>query len=231
MTQNLPTLYDLLDKDDYLYSQHNPESLFEEMGGIPVDDLAHAYQVAKLAHQLFIVSMPFHGYGEKEAELLRRAALLHDAGIVLEYRQHHKLSMKLILKHGLPHLSEEEVKLIACIARYHRRALPQKHHKIYEDLSRSQQEYVCELGGILRLSDAFDYEHDSRVHSLSGYVLSTPGKSEHMLLQVHHSIKRKDSLARVIAQSHRKRSLFMRAFQCRLSIVPIYKEKEEKELK
>ncbi|MBA3827098.1 MAG: hypothetical protein H0X24_24795, partial [Ktedonobacterales bacterium] len=96
------------------------------MGGIAVDDLAHARHVADLAGELFAITWPLHGFGEAEARLLHRAALLHDAGILVAYQGHHKASQRLIIQADLPGLSEAERAEVACIARYHRKVLPQR---------------------------------------------------------------------------------------------------------
>jgi len=106
------------------------------MGGVPVDDLNHARHVAFLAGELFAITWPLHGFGEDAARLLHRAALLHDAGILVAYHGHHKESQRLILRANLPGVSEAERAEVASIARYHRKALPHRDHPIYRDMSK-----------------------------------------------------------------------------------------------
>jgi exopolyphosphatase/pppGpp-phosphohydrolase len=196
------------------------EALVALMGGIPVDDLAHAQHVMQLALDLFQITWPLHGFGPGEAELLRRAALLHDAGILISFRGHHKASLRLIQHATLPGLTTAAQMEVACIARYHRKALPRKSHAVYGDLSRSERQRVDELGGILRLADAFDYEHDAGVSHLSGHVLATPGKASHVLIHAGHHITDHAVLKRVMEQARKKSDLFERALQCRVSISP-----------
>src|SRR6185369_7356407 len=62
--------------------------------------------------------------------------------------------------------SEAERAVIANIARYHRGSLPKKRHPEYEALNPADRETVCRLGGIVRLADALDRSHDSRVKDL-----------------------------------------------------------------
>src|SRR5579884_1313210 len=178
------------------------------MGGIAVDDLPHAQHVAQLALDLFQITWPLRGFGRGEAALLRRAALLHDAGVLVSYRGHHKESLHLIMQANMPDLSPEEQKEVACIGRYHRKSFPKKRHAVYCDLDRAARRRVSELGGILRLADAFDYGHDGSVTHLYGHVRSTPGKPIQVMLHAGHHIDDPDLLDRVQEQALKKRDLF-----------------------
>ncbi len=134
-------------KHEYHPSHHyTDEELTAYMDGIPVDDLEHALHVARLATELFHMTWPLHGCGDAEEKLLVRAALLHDAGIVLAYRKHHKLSMQIILDHPFSDLTENERKEVACIARYHRRSLPKRHHSVYRNFSAEVRKRIYQLG-------------------------------------------------------------------------------------
>jgi len=188
------------------------------MGGIAIDDLPHARHVAQLALDLFQITWPLHGFGRNEAELLRRAALLHDAGVLVSYRGHHKECLHLIMQANMPDLSIEQQKEVACIGRYHRKAFPKKRHAVYGDLDRAARQRVSELGGILRLADEFDYGHDSGVTHLYGHVLSTPGKSVQVMLHAGHHIDNQAGRERVEEQALKKRDLFEHAFHCHVSI-------------
>src|SRR5579875_3415557 len=190
------------------------------MGGIPVDDLAHARHVAQLAQELFHVTWPMHGFGPHELELWQRAALLNDAGILISYKGHHKESMRLIRHATLPGLSETEQDEVACIARYHRKALPKKSHAVYRKLPRAERQRVAELGGILRLADAFDYAHDGGVSHLYGHVLSAADQPAHVLIRASHHIGDHQTLRDVMQRAYVKRDLFEHAFHCRVSISP-----------
>lgn len=198
--------------------------LSTEMGGIQVDDLAHATHVAHLAHELFQITWPMHGFGQVEAQLLRRAALLHDCGIVVAYRAHHKESLRIIKRATLPGLAPDEQLQVACIARYHRHALPSKRHAVYRDLTQVSRQRVAELGGILRLADGFDYEHDGGVSHLRGHVLSLADGPLHVLIRAIHTITDHEVLKRVMTRAHEKRDLFEHAFHCRVSIAPELEE-------
>jgi len=136
-------------------------------GGLLVEDWPHARQVARLSAQLFAATRVLHKMGEKEMRLLDRAALLHNTGMMIETRRHHKHSFRLIKETPLPDFSEQERYEIACIARYHRRALPSRQHEEYAALGHAARKRVSVLAALLRVADALDYNHDGRVLSLN----------------------------------------------------------------
>ena len=103
--------------------QPTPEEL-RFSGGLQVEDWPHARQVERLSVQLFEATRPLHELDERALRLLERAAFLHNTGMLIEARRHHKHSYHLIKGTTLPDVTDEERHEIACIARYHRRALP-----------------------------------------------------------------------------------------------------------
>jgi len=145
---------------------HHDQPTAEEMrlsGGLLVEDWPHARQVMRLSIQLFEATYPLHKAGNKARRLLERAAFLHNTGMTVEARQHHKHSFRLIKAASLPDFTDEERHEIACIARYHRRALPSLDHQEYAVLSSSARKRVSMLSALLRVADALDYNHDGRV--------------------------------------------------------------------
>ena len=147
-----------------------PEPTEEELrlsGGLLVEDWPHGRQVAWLSAQLFEATMPLHQLDGDALRLLDRAALLHNAGMLIEVRRHHKHSYRLIRDASLPDFNDEERYEIATIARYHRRALPSTAHEEYAMLSREARKRVSALAALLRLADALDYSHDGRVQRVT----------------------------------------------------------------
>ena len=67
----------------------------------------------------------------------------------------------------MPNFTEEERHEIACIARYHRRALPSVSHEEFAALNRSARKRVSALAALLRIADALDWSHDGRVLRLA----------------------------------------------------------------
>jgi exopolyphosphatase/pppGpp-phosphohydrolase len=132
-------------------------------GGLLVEDWPHARKVARLSAQLFEGTESLHHLDAGALRLLDRAALLHNTGMLIEARRHHKHSYRLIREASLPDFSDEERYEIATIARYHRRALPSTAHEEYAMLSRVARKRVSALAALLRIADALDYSHDGRV--------------------------------------------------------------------
>src|SRR6266568_6480466 len=147
-----------------------PQPTAEELrlsGGLLVEDWPHARQVERLSTQLFHATQPLHELDDHALRLLVRAAFLHNTGMMIESRRHHKHSFRLIKETKLPDFTGEERHEIACIARYHRRALPSTDHEEYAVLSREARKRVSALAALLRIADALDYSHDGRVLKLA----------------------------------------------------------------
>lgn len=146
-----------------------PQPTDEELrlsGGLQVEDWPHARQVTRLSMQLFFATQPLHELDAQALRLLERAAFLHNTGMMIEVRRHHKHSFSLIKDAPLPGFSDEERYEIACIARYHRRALPSMKHEEFAALGRRARKRVSALAALLRIADALDYNHDGRVLDL-----------------------------------------------------------------
>src|SRR2546429_5808646 len=136
-------------------------------GGLYVEDWPHARQVERLSRQMFEATQPLHELDEHALRLLERAAFLHNTGMMIEARRHHKHSFRLIKETALPDFTDEERHEIACIARYHRRALPSVSHEEFAALNRSARKRVSALAALLRIADALDWNHDGRVQWLA----------------------------------------------------------------
>ncbi len=130
----------------------------------------HTEQVIRLALRLFDELQPLHGLGPKARFWLQCAAVLHDVGWVRGWRAHHKTSLRLILDTPLLPFSERERLIVGSIARYHRRALPQKKHKHFRALKARDQHIVAALAGILRVADALDCTHQGLVADVMAHV-------------------------------------------------------------
>ena len=147
-----------------------PQPTAEELrlsGGLLVEDWPHARQVERLSTELFYATRPLHQLDDQALRLLERAAFLHNTGMMIESRRHHKHSFRLIKETNLPDFTGKERHEIACIARYHRRALPSTSHEEFAELSRRARKRVSALAALLRIADALDYSHDGRVLQLA----------------------------------------------------------------
>jgi exopolyphosphatase/guanosine-5'-triphosphate,3'-diphosphate pyrophosphatase len=127
---------------------------------------AHALQVMKLALALFDGLRSLHLLGEEERRILMAAALLHDVGFYISYKQHHKHSYYLISNSELPGFTAQQMLLIAHVARYHRKSEPALRHEAFAALSQEEQGRVGRLAALLRIADALDREHLQNIHLL-----------------------------------------------------------------
>jgi exopolyphosphatase/guanosine-5'-triphosphate,3'-diphosphate pyrophosphatase len=123
----------------------------------------HAEQVARLALELFDELQQEHGLGPRHRLLLRVAALLHEVGVFVSNRAHHKHSYYLVSNAELLGLSRDEIATVAHVARYHRRSVPKTSHTDYMALPRQQRMEVSKLAAILRVADCLDRGHMCQV--------------------------------------------------------------------
>ncbi len=130
-------------------------------------DAKHAVHVMNFAQQIFRELRHLHGLGSKHELLLRVAAALHEVGMFVSAREHHKHSMYLIQHTELFGISTEDRTLVALLARYHRRYDPENNHPHFSDLSREERMVVYKLAAILRTADALDRTHSQRIRTIS----------------------------------------------------------------
>ncbi|HEY1349937.1 MAG TPA: HD domain-containing protein [Ktedonobacteraceae bacterium] len=184
-------------------------------GGLQVEDWPHARQVERLADLLFLATRSLHTLGETARRLLARAAFLHNTGMLVEARRHHKHSYRLIKETPLPDFSEQERLEIACIARYHRRALPSMSHEEFATLNRGARRRVSTLAALIRIADALDFSHDSRVLHLAAVEELCDQGIWTLALQVRPLA----DLDLELEHTHEKADLFEKVFQRKLHLL------------
>ena len=127
----------------------------------------HAEQVARLASEIFLQTKGLlHDYPEDVGHLLWSAAMLHDVGMFIGRNGHHKHSYYLIKNGGMLGHSEEEVAVIASIARYHRGSPPKDTHEAFYTLTSDNRKLVSDMSSLLRLAEALDRGHTQVVRTL-----------------------------------------------------------------
>jgi exopolyphosphatase/guanosine-5'-triphosphate,3'-diphosphate pyrophosphatase len=126
-------------------------------------DEQHGVTTARLAAKLFDETRPLHNLSLEYKLLLEIAALLHDVGHYINMTGHHKHSYYLITATPIIGLNNNHVAIVANVARYHRKSFPRPQHEPYRILSSKDRVVVSKLAALLRLADAMDNEHASRV--------------------------------------------------------------------
>ncbi len=137
-----------------------------EIGNRYKTDRRHADHVAAFARQLFRELQHLHGLDTKYEMLLRVAAILHEVGMFISPREHHKHSLYILLNTEIFGLSSSDRMLVALLARYHRRYNPDANHPHFSDLSREQRMIIFKLAALLRLADALDRTHAQRIRAI-----------------------------------------------------------------
>jgi exopolyphosphatase/guanosine-5'-triphosphate,3'-diphosphate pyrophosphatase len=126
-------------------------------------DEQHGVTTATLAAKLFDETRQIHGLGLEYRILLEVAALLHDIGHFINMAGHHKHTFYLLLATPIIGLNAAQMAIVANVARYHRKSFPKPQHETYRVLSSKDRVVVSKLAALLRLADAMDNEHASRV--------------------------------------------------------------------
>ncbi len=135
----------------------------EQMSNKFLFDSEHCNHVAVLADKLFDYTKSLHQLGEDKKEYLIAAAKLHDIGYHISHDQHHKHSLYIITNHGLLGYSNEELKIIGNVARYHRKSHPKRSHSEFASLLQSDQQLVLKLSALLRIADSLDRLHSGNI--------------------------------------------------------------------
>lgn len=130
-------------------------------------DKEHYEQVRRLSLCLFDQLQALHRLGSVERCWLECASILHDIGILETTKAHNKKSMELILNDTRLLLPSEERRIIASMARYHRKGFPKKKHYNLVSLSPKTIKKITLLSGILRVADSLDYTHNRIVENLT----------------------------------------------------------------
>ena len=137
--------------------------------------------------------------------LLEVAALLHDVGIFVSLRSHHKHSQYILSVSEIFGLGRDDMAMISNIARYHRRAAPNKSHLPYMALDAEQRVRVNKLGAILRVANALDADHLQKVREVrvlreeEQWVLEVEGGGD-LTLERLASLARADLLVEVFGR-------------------------------
>jgi len=130
-------------------------------------DMRHAAHVARLAARIFDQTQKLHRLADDQRELLEYAAMLHESGAHISDRGHHKHSYYLIRHADLRGFTDEQLQVIANVARYYRKSVPGLDDANFSELSEEQQETVSKLSAILRVAEGLDRGHRQRVRDVA----------------------------------------------------------------
>lgn len=166
----------------------------------------HVCHVSHLALQLFDQLTSLHQLAARERLILAAAAHLHDIGRDQDMSSagHHKESARLIREHPWKNFTAAEVELIAQVARYHRKALPDLAHEEFRRLSESDRHVVLILAAFLRLADSLDRGHGRAITNLRVEIqpnaLVLHLEAAHPLIREIRAASKKSDLATAVFQ-------------------------------
>ncbi|MBN2134074.1 MAG: Ppx/GppA family phosphatase [Sedimentisphaerales bacterium] len=147
-------------------------------------DIKHAEHTRSLAVRLFDKLLSEHRLGPRHRLLLEVAALLHEVGTFVSSRAHHKHSLYLIAHSEILGLTQDELIMVANVARYHRRSRPKPSHPDYSHLPRERRIIINKLAALLRVADALDNCRTQQIRGLdcridnNGLIISVEGVTD-----------------------------------------------------
>ena len=143
-------------------------------------DLKHAQHVARLAESMARALLGYLGIREEDVLYLTLAAYLHDLGLFVHNRSHHKHTEYIIGALNLFRLTDIEIKLIACVARYHRKSPPLRSHLLYQSLPEERQLLAQKLAALIRIANALDASHKQKISQVAVEI----AKNQDVVLRV-----------------------------------------------
>ena len=172
-------------------------------------DLKHAEQVRSLALQLFDQLWAYHQLNSGARAVLASAALLHDCGVLINRKGHHRHGEYLIHNAKIPGLLGWQKNMTAAIVRYHnKKSEPTAQHSVFASLSREQRKTTKLLAGMLRLAECLESDHRQVISKLT----MEGGPRD---VRVH--VEMRDSSRLNLAGIQRKARLLERELKLRLS--------------
>jgi exopolyphosphatase / guanosine-5'-triphosphate,3'-diphosphate pyrophosphatase len=128
----------------------------------------HSLHVARLALRLFDVTARIHRLEPEHRPFLEAAAILANVGLFISHTQHHLHSYYVIRNsERLVGFTDNEIELIAQVARYHRKSAPKSSHRPFAALEPSQQHVVRVLAGLLRVAIGLDRTQRGAIDDVS----------------------------------------------------------------
>jgi exopolyphosphatase/guanosine-5'-triphosphate,3'-diphosphate pyrophosphatase len=178
-------------------------------------DKQHSEQILQLSIKIFdflIKNYPDFELSLADKEYLEAASLLHDIGHSISHSQHHRHSYYLICNSNLLGFNNEELEVIANIARYHRKSHPKLKHDNFAKLNAINKDKVRKLAGILRVADGLDRGHSSAVADIT---MERSGNEINLFLKPNDSA----DLTLEIWGANMRKELFEESFNLKLNIL------------
>ncbi len=171
---------------------------------------AHSTKVARLALELFDGTSALHDLAGADRDLLELGALLHDIGEHVSKEAHERHTAYLIENARLRGFSPEEIGVLACLGRFHKRGTPKPSFEPFARMKETRQKKVTQLVALLQIADGLDRSHGGPVQDVHVYANRDV---------VEVVVEADDDIDLELWGLRRKRDLFERVFDCRLDVV------------
>ena len=171
---------------------------------------AHSMKVARLAVELFDGTSVLHDLSAADRELLELGALLHDVGEHVSKDAHERHTAYLIENGRLRGFSPEEISVLACLGRFHKRGTPKASFEPFGRMKEARQKRVTQMVALLQIADGLDRSHGGPVRDVQVYASREA---------VEVVVDADDDIDLELWGLRRKRDLFERVFGCRLDVV------------
>jgi len=129
-------------------------------------DEEHANQVEKLALILFDLLKPKHRLDKHYRLLLQLAAILHDIGKFIQLKNHSEHSANIIKGTELLGLDQRQTEIVASVAKYHSTKFLLSDDVNLQKMDQNDRLVIAKLLAILRIADALDRSHSSKVKDI-----------------------------------------------------------------
>lgn len=144
------------------------EALFHKYG----IERSHADNVARNALELFDILHSIHGLNPELRKFVEIDALVHDAGVVMNFEAHHKAGRDILHLHPPSEVPERLWPVISWTAFLHKKKIGKKKlrklkEKDFGKMPEDLQDLTLKVAALVRLADALDY---SRMESRLGKV-------------------------------------------------------------
>lgn len=133
-------------------------------------DAGHSQRVTRFALQLYDVLSPHRMFSgpPDSRRILEAAGIIHNVGRSKSATGHLQRAYRMTCKLKPPlGWSDEDLRCVAAVARFHRGRLPQQGDSYFVGLNAKRRSELLPVIGVLRLADAFDSAHDGKVSRIS----------------------------------------------------------------
>jgi exopolyphosphatase/guanosine-5'-triphosphate,3'-diphosphate pyrophosphatase len=150
-------------------------------------DAEHGVRVAKTARSIFDQTLSLHNLDEGDRLFLEIASILHDIGHFIGTLNHENHGYYILKNSPLIGLDEQHQDIVANIVRYHRKTAPSNQDQHFKALTQKDRLVVTKLCALLRLADAIEVSHTTRIRDISmkkakgGWQLKMYGEGNHLL--------------------------------------------------